>query len=82
MNWRARLFFDARRKIETRVRRFQRLYDDTGRQPGTLSEAERLKITGDLEAGWVEKAVVNPQFFNSVVGILLIAFAIVLLSKP
>jgi hypothetical protein len=78
MNWRARLLFNARERLETRVERFQQYYYDTGRQPGVLTKDEVDKLVGDLKEGWFQIAIVNPYFFRSIVGAFIIAFAVLL----
>jgi hypothetical protein len=71
LNWRARLFFDARRRFEERLGRLQKYYHRTGVQPGELPQSELAAIAGD-QPSWIEKAIVIPHFFNSLIGACLI----------
>jgi hypothetical protein len=76
LNWRARWFFDARRRFEKRLSRLWDYHDETGIQPGELSQSEVQEIAGD-QPGWFEIMVVHPHFFNSLIGaaIILVALA-------
>lgn len=80
MNWRAKLFFNAREKFETRICRLKHFYEETGRQPGLMTVAEMSMLLGDLDGGWLEKAIVHQHFFNAIVAISLIALAVLYLT--
>jgi hypothetical protein len=75
LNWRAKLFFDARRRFEGRLGRLQKYYHRTGLQPGELPSGEIAAIAGDPPS-WIEKAVVIPHFFNSMMGACIIIVAL------
>ena len=81
MNWRARLFFHSTERIRERARRFQEMYEATGKQPGDLTEQERQKVVADLDHSWFEKAIINPIAFGAIVRIIIISIAIVALDN-
>jgi hypothetical protein len=82
MNWRARLFFHSTERVRKRIGRFQEMYEDTGKQPGDLTEKERHKMIADLDYSWFEKAIINPIAFGAIVRIIIISIAIVSLDNP
>jgi hypothetical protein len=81
MNWRARLLFNAREQFDKRIAILQQVYEETGRQPGSFTQAEIKKMMGSLNAGWFETAIVNQHFFNSIVGGSIIILAILYLNQ-
>jgi hypothetical protein len=81
LNWRAKWLFHAREKFDKRVAIFQQNFDDTGHQPGSLSQAEIKRLVGHLEPSWFEIMLVHPQFVNAVVGGCIIIIAIPYLSS-
>jgi hypothetical protein len=81
MNWRARLFFNAREMFEKRVAVLQSVHDDTGKQPSELGESEVTKLLKPYKAGWFQVAIVNQHFFNSIVAATIIIVAIWYLSS-
>lgn len=70
------LFFAARDRFEKRLAILFDFHDETGKQLGELSEVESKELLGHLQGGWFETAIVSPHFFNSIMGFLIIAFAI------
>jgi len=82
MNWRARLFFHSTERVRKRVWRFREMYENTGEQPGDLTEKERQKVVADLDYSWFEKAIINPIAFGAIVRIIVISIAIVSLDDP
>jgi hypothetical protein len=81
MNWRAKLFFHSTDRLRKRLWRFQEMHEDTGKQPGDLSEKERQKVVADLDYSWFEKAIMNPMVFGAIVRIIVISIAIVSLDN-
>jgi hypothetical protein len=81
LNWRARFFFRSTERVRERVRRFQELYETTGKQPGDLTEKERLKLVADLEDSWLAKAIIHPLSFGAILRIVIISVAIVSLDN-
>ena len=81
MNWRARLFFNAREMFEKRVAVLQSVHDDTGKQPSELGESGVTKLLKPYKAGWFQVAIVNQHFFNSIVAATIIIVAIWYLSS-
>jgi hypothetical protein len=81
MNWRARLFFNAREMFEKRVAVLQSVHDYTGKQPSELGESEVTKLLKPYKAGWFQVAIVNQHFFNSIVAATIIIVAIWYLSS-
>jgi hypothetical protein len=74
-NWRARLFFPTRDRLEATVSKLQDIYYEFGKQPRDLGASKIAEIRESLPGGkpsWFEKAIVNQQIFNA-----LLAFAIV-----
>lgn len=60
-NWRAGIFFPVRERVERGVEELQRIYEETGRQPGDLGRDGVAKIMAGLPGGrasWLEKAIV------------------------
>ena len=80
MNWRSRLFFDARAKFQKRVEIFQRMYWDRGLQPQEIPQQEMKRLVGHLDGGWLEKAIVFQWSFNALVGACLIIFGVKMLE--
>jgi hypothetical protein len=76
LHWRARIFFNARENFVKRLSVLQRLYDETGKQPGSFPQVEIEKILKPLNPGWFETAIVNPHFFNSIMGATIIVLVI------
>jgi hypothetical protein len=76
MNWRARLLFDARNRVAQRVRILVNHREETGKEPGSLTPAEWKELLGHLDASWFEKSIVNNYYFNSLMGIAIILFAL------
>jgi hypothetical protein len=72
LNWRARSFFRARERLGWRVDLLKEHYELTGEQPSQLSKDQLKKITGHLNERWFETAVINPHYFNSIVGLCVI----------
>jgi hypothetical protein len=75
MNWRPRLFFPVRDRIERLVPELQRIYEETGKQPGDLGQDGVSKIRESLPGGgvsWFEKAMVSQPIFNSMVALVVI----------
>jgi uncharacterized membrane protein len=79
MNWRARLFFNEKERFWKRVEVLHQLYDDTGKQPSSLPEAEVLKLLKPYKAGWLQIGVVN--YFNDIMAVSIIVVAILYLSS-
>ena len=80
MNWRARLFFNQREKFENQIAVLQGLYDDTGQQPSEFGGKELAKLLKPYQPSWFQTAIVHPQFFNSIIGAIIIIVAIMYLS--
>jgi len=76
VNWRARLFFHSTERVRKRIWRFLEMYEDTGKQPGDLTEKERQSVVADLDYSWFEKAIINPIAFGATVRIIIISVAI------
>ena len=75
VNWRQRLFFPLKDRLRRLVPELQRIYCETGTQPGDLGGYKIAAIRESLPGGkisWFEKAIANTQIFNA-----LLAFAIV-----
>jgi hypothetical protein len=66
------MFFNIKDRIKQRILIFQQHWDETGRQPGDLTQAERTELIGHLEGGWFEKLIVNQYYFNSLVAVVII----------
>jgi hypothetical protein len=81
MNWRAKLIFHSTDRIHKRIRRFQELYRNTGKQPGDLTEQERQKVVADLDYSWFEKAIIHPVAFDAMVRAIIISIAMVSLDN-
>jgi hypothetical protein len=79
-NWRARLFFNAREKVGKLIAALEKVYYDTGKQPSELGENEHDKLLMPYKASWFETAIVNPDFFNSIMAATIIIGAIMYLS--
>jgi hypothetical protein len=78
-SWRARLFFKVRNRIENTVWELQRIYEETGQQPRQLGLGKISKIRESFPGGkvtWLETALVDPRFFNSLLGFAIITVAI------
>jgi hypothetical protein len=74
-NWRQRLFFPLKDRLRRLVPELQRIYYETGTQPGDLGGYKIAAIRESLPGGKIsrfEKAIANTQTFNA-----LVAFAIV-----
>jgi hypothetical protein len=72
LNWRAKLFFKSKERIKQRVLIFQHNWEDTGKQPGDMTQSEIKGMIGHLEGGWFEKLIVNQYYFNSLISIVII----------
>ena len=80
VNWRGRLFFPIRERMDGTIRELKLIHEETGQQPRDLGQVGIAKIREGLPNGKVsllEKAIVNQQFFNSIfaVCIIVIVFA-------
>jgi hypothetical protein len=80
MNWRARLFFNAREKVGKRMALLENAYYDTGKQPSELGANEVDKLLKPYMSSWFETAIVSPYFFNSIMAATIIIVAILYLS--
>jgi hypothetical protein len=58
-NWRARMFFNAKERVEKRIAILTDFYERTGRQPNTLHEEERKKLLHGLDLNWFQSAIVT-----------------------
>jgi hypothetical protein len=76
MNWRARWFFDGRGRVEQRVQILKRFQEDSGRSVSSLSMEEARHLIGHLEMGPIEKIIVSPFGFNSLMGFVLIVIGV------
>jgi hypothetical protein len=74
-NWRAKLFFHSTERVRKRIRRFQKTYEATGKQPGDFTEEERRKGSADLEFSWFEKAIIHPVAFYAIAQLIIISVA-------
>jgi len=81
LNWRARLFFNGKEKLDKRLAALYEIYEQTGKQPGSLPDAEIRKMLGSLNPSWFEKVIVSPQFFNSIMSCFIIVVAILYLNQ-
>jgi hypothetical protein len=81
INWRAKYFFNAKERFETRVRRLKQRYEETGVQPREWPQSEVKELTADLELNWFENLIVNQSFFNSILGFSLMTIGVLYLSK-
>jgi hypothetical protein len=79
-NWRARMFFNAKERVEKRIAILTDFYERTGRQPNTLHEEERKKLLHGLDLNWFQSAIVAQWSFNALLGIAIIVVAIAYLS--
>jgi hypothetical protein len=81
-NWRARLLFSVRERIERTVTELKRIHKETGRQPldAKLTDALTLIETLHKQLGekpsWPEKALVPQRMFNGIIGLTLIVLVI------
>lgn len=81
-NWRSRLLFSVRERIERTVIELKRIQRETARQPldAKLTDARTLIETLHKQLGeepsWPEKALVYQPSFNSMIGFTLIVLVI------
>jgi hypothetical protein len=80
-NWRARFFFGSTERLHETIRRYQGLYERTGRQPGDLSEKERRELLADLDVSWIAKAIIHPLPFSIMLRVAIISVAIISLDS-
>ncbi len=80
LNWRSRLFFDAKNRVRKRVEVLQDVYRKTGKQPAELGEAEVKKLLKPYKDNWFETIVISAQGWNAIVGGGIIVLAIWYLS--
>ena len=83
-NWRARLFFPVRDRLERTVSELQRIYYETGTLPRDLGVSKVAAIRESLPGGketWLEKAIVNQQIFNSLLAFAIVVAAIIFLNQ-
>jgi hypothetical protein len=79
MNWRARLLFPVKQRLENAIAELHRIHEETGKQPGDLGTKAVAEIREQLFHGqisWLEKALIYQPVFNSIVGFVLIVLAI------
>jgi hypothetical protein len=81
INWRGRLFFNARERLETRVERLKDNYIVTGKQPGELTKPELDALVADTDYKWFETAIIDQRFFNSIFAFVLIVSGILYLAS-
>lgn len=81
MNWRAKLFFHSTERVRKRMGRFLEMYEETGKQPGDLTEKERQSVVADLDYSWFEKAIINPTAFGVMLRVIIISVAIMSLDN-
>lgn len=77
-NWRARLFFKAKDRFDRVVPKLQQIQEETGEQPGIVGQKRIEEIRESVEGGhvtWVEKAITNQSFFNSILGFVIIVIS-------
>jgi hypothetical protein len=78
-NWRQRLFFPLKDRFRRLVPELQRIYSETGTQPGELGGYKIAAIRESLPGGkisWFEKAIANTQTFNGIVAFVIIVAVI------
>jgi hypothetical protein len=74
INWRARLLFPVRERALNVIEQLQRIYGDTGKQPGDFETNALSEIREGLPYGhvsWFEKAITSQPAFNSIVGFVI-----------
>jgi hypothetical protein len=74
MNWRARLFFDERKKFEKRVEVLRQVFYDTGKQPSQMEKVELDKLLKPYKPSWFQVAVVNPSITAAAIIIVAILY--------
>lgn len=80
-NWRTRLLFNVRERMEKRVAILKRYQNETGKQPQDMRGTELQKLVGHFEMNWFERLISNQVFFNSMVGGCIIIAALVFLNR-
>jgi hypothetical protein len=82
-NWRQRLFFPLKDRLSRLVPELQRIYYETGTQPGDLGGYKIAAIRESLPGGkisWFEKAIANTQTFNALVAFAIVAAVLIYLN--
>lgn len=74
LNWRSRLFFDGTERLEKRAHILQQHHLETGQEPSQLSQGKIEELVGHLNARWIEKLIVYPQSFRSLVAFTVICW--------
>ena len=80
LNWRSRLFFDAKNRVWNRVKVLQEAHWNTGKQPAELGEQQIKKLLKPLKDKWYESVVISPHGWNALLGGGIIIFAIFYLN--
>jgi len=80
-NWRARLLFNLREKVEKRIAILKDYQEETGKQPQDLRGTELQKLVGHLDLSGFERFISNQMFFNSLFGGCLIVAALVVMKQ-
>src|SRR5439155_325455 len=78
-NWRARIFFNVRKRFVAVGDELKRIQQETGKEPRDLGYSGIDKVRESLKDGHItlfEKAIVRQDFFNSVVGLIVIVVTI------
>jgi len=78
-NWRQKLFFNARSRLENVVTELQRIHSETGEEPGILGRNGIKAVKEKLEGGpvpWFETMIIHQAYFNSLVAFIIIVLTI------
>jgi hypothetical protein len=79
-NWRARWWFNPEEKIWKRAEIMQEVYQNTGKQPAELGEAEVKKLLKPYEGNWLQNFIVDQYGWNSIIAGTLIIVGILYLT--
>jgi hypothetical protein len=83
-NWRARAFFNARERFGHVIEELKRIHQETGQEPRDLGCSGVEKVRESLKGGHVtllEKVIVPQHLFNSLVGLIIIIFAVCYIGR-
>lgn len=81
-NWRSRLLFSVRERIERTVVELKRIQKETGRQPLDAKLTDSRTVIDALhkqlgeKPSWLERVIVPQRNFNSMIGLALIVLVI------
>jgi hypothetical protein len=81
LSWRARLFFNARERVEDRIDILRGHLEGTGRQINDMRADEIKALVGHLDFNWFETAIADRRFFYSIFAFVLVVGTLLYINQ-